>query len=81
MACAHSTSSDVSVDHEAYGIPLLVMLSTGSFFGRGELLPFWFTTVRNDEAGPYCWYRLWPPDLERLSLSNWSTSPARFGSL
>ena len=49
MACAHSTSSDSSTSQLSVPGPF------GSVEGSDVAWPYWLRTVRNDEAGPYCW--------------------------
>jgi len=50
MACAHSTSSDSSNSQPPEG-------STGTLVWTGLIAwPFWLNTLRNDAAGPNCWY-------------------------
>ena len=49
MAWAHSTSRASSTSQLSVPGPL------GSVAGSDVAWPFWLSTVRNDDAGPYCW--------------------------
>src|SRR5580704_10871352 len=63
-AWAHSTSSSSSISQ------LLVPGPLGSAARRLVVCPSWFTTVRNDDAAPYCWKNVGPEDV----VPNWESN-------